>query len=157
MQDRGERAKALFYEGYNCAQAVFCAFDDITGFDRETAARLASSFGGGMGRLREVCGAVSGALLVLGSVGGYAEPNDPEAKKVHYALVQEFARRFREKNGSIVCRELLSGLGVSEGGAPEARTEEFYKKRPCPELIADAARIADALLAECRRTVNGEQ
>ena len=148
MSDRGARAKALFYEGYNCSQAVLCAFEDVTGLDRETAAKIASSFGGGMGRLREVCGAVSGALLALGIVCGYADPTDPEAKKEHYRLVQEFARRFREKNGSIVCRELLSGLGVSEGGAPEARTEEFYQKRPCPELIADAAHIAGILLAE---------
>lgn len=150
MSDRGDKAKALFYEGYNCSQAVFCAFEDMTGLDRETAARLVCSFGGGMGRLREVCGAVSGALTVLGAVAGYSDPKDPAAKKEHYALVQEFARRFREKHGSIVCRELLSGLNVSVGGAPEARTDEFYKKRPCAELIADAADIADELLNEIR-------
>ena len=150
MSDRGDKAKALFYEGYNCSQAVFCAFEDMTGLDRVTAARLVCSFGGGMGRLREVCGAVSGALTVLGAVAGYSDPKDPAAKKEHYALVQEFARRFREKHGSIVCRELLSGLNVSVGGTPEARTDEFYKKRPCAELIADAADIADELLNEIR-------
>ena len=150
MTDRGDKAKALFYEGYNCSQAVFCAFEDMTGLDRETAARLVCSFGGGMGRLREVCGAVSGALTVLGAVAGYSDPKDPAAKKEQYALVQEFARRFREKHGSIVCRELLSGLNVSVGGMPEARTDDFYKKRPCAELIADAADIADELLNEIR-------
>ena len=152
MPDRGERAKALFYEGYNCSQAVLCAFEDVTGFDRETSAKIASSFGGGMGRLREVCGAVSGALLVLGIAEGYSDPADPEAKKAHYALVQEFARRFREKNGSIVCRELLKNVKTTSGAVPEPRTEEFYKKRPCPELIADAARIAGILLAERRNS-----
>ena len=150
MSDRGERAKALFYEGYNCSQAVLCAFEDVTGFDREASARIASSFGGGMGRLREVCGAVSGALLVLGIAEGYSDPADPEAKKAHYALVQEFARRFREKNGSIVCRELLKNVKTTPGAVPEPRTEEFYKKRPCPELIADAAHIAEGILSECR-------
>lgn len=150
MTDRGDKAKALFYEGYNCSQAVFCAFEDMTGLDRETSARLVCSFGGGMGRLREVCGAVSGALTVLGAAAGYSDPKDAAAKKEHYALVQEFARRFKEKHGSIICRELLSGLNVSVGGTPEARTKEFYEKRPCPAIIADAAEIAEELLREIR-------
>ena len=90
-----------------------------------TAMKLASPFGGGMGRMREVCGAVSDALMVLGVARGYTDPADPEAKKAHYALVQEFARRFREKNGSIICRELLQGVPVSQAEAPEARTETF--------------------------------
>lgn len=146
MVDHAQRARELFMQGYNCAQAVSCAFGDVTGLDVDTAARLASSFGGGLGRLREVCGTVSGAALVLGIAKGYADPKDYEAKKAHYALVQEFARRFREKNGSIICRELLSGVGITTGGAPEARTEEFYKKRPCPELAACAAEIVEELL-----------
>lgn len=146
MIDHAQRARELFMQGYNCAQAVACAFGDVTGLDVDTAARLASSFGGGLGRLREVCGTVSGAALVLGIAKGYADPKDYEAKKAHYALVQEFARRFREKNGSIICRELLSGVGITTGGAPEARTEEFYKKRPCPELAACAAEIVEELL-----------
>ena len=148
MTDHGQRAYDLFLEGYNCAQAAFCAFGDDTGMDREAAARLASSFGGGMGRLREVCGAVSGALLALGVLRGYADPADPQAKKDHYRLVQEFARRFREKNGAIVCRELLSGVQTTPGGEPEPRTPEFYKKRPCPALIRQAAEIADEILRE---------
>ncbi len=146
MVDHAQRARELFMQGYNCAQAVACAFGDVTGLDVDTAARLASSFGGGLGRLREVCGTVSGAALVLGMAKGYSDPKDYEAKKAHYALVQEFARRFREKNGSIVCRELLSGVEITTGGAPEARTEEFYKKRPCPELAACAAGILEELL-----------
>ena len=146
MSEHTDKAKALFLEGYNCSQAVLCAFEDITGFDRETAARLASSFGGGMGRMREVCGAVSGALMVLGLAEGYADPKDPEAKKAHYHRVQEFAAHFKEKNGSIICRELLAGSGAKPGNEPESRTEAYYKKRPCAELVADAAGILEEML-----------
>ncbi|MBR6229577.1 MAG: C_GCAxxG_C_C family protein [Eubacterium sp.] len=143
--EHAEKAKQLFMEGYNCAQAVLMAFEDVTGLDRETAAKLASSFGGGMGRMREVCGAVSGALMVLGLVEGYEDPKDPEAKKKHYERVQDFAARFREENGSIICRELLTGVSVKPGNAPEERTDSYYKKRPCPELVALAAGIVDRM------------
>ena len=146
MTDHGERAKALFLEGYNCAQAVVCAFCDVTGLDMDAAARMASSFGGGLGRLREVCGTVSGAALVLGIVKGYDDPKDFAAKKAHYTLVQEFARRFREENGSIVCRELLKGVETTPGGTPEQRTSEYYKKRPCPELAYKAAKILEEVM-----------
>ncbi len=146
MIDHAQRARELFMQGYNCAQAVACAFGDVTGLDVDEAARLSSSFGGGLGRLREVCGTVSGAAIVLGIAKGYSDPKDYEAKKAHYALVQEFARRFREANGAIVCRELLSGVEVAPGGVPEARTEEFYKKRPCLRLAECSARILEEML-----------
>ena len=146
--DHAEKARALFLEGYNCAQAVLCAFEDLTGLDRETSARLASSFGGGMGRMREVCGTVSGALLVLGQLYGYSDPSDPEAKKEHYHLVQEFARRFRETNGTIICRELLSGVRTKPGKDPEDRTQEYYASRPCLRHVGEAAEIVDGLLRE---------
>ena len=148
MSDHAELAKSLFIDGYNCSQAVFCAYCDVTGIEIDAAARMASSFGGGLGRLREVCGTVSGAALVLGIARGYSDPKDYAAKKVHYALVQEFARRFREVNGSIVCRELLKGISATEGGAPEARTEAYYRKRPCPNLAYCAAEILDEMLTE---------
>ena len=148
MPNHAELARALFMRGYNCAQAVFCAFCDVTGLEIDVAARMASSFGGGLGRLREVCGTVSGAALVLGIARGYADPGDYAAKKAHYALVQAFAHRFREANGSIICRELLKGVGATEGGAPEARTAEYYKKRPCPNLAYCAAEILDEMLNE---------
>ncbi len=148
MTDYVKKAEELFRAGYSCSQAVLCAFEDVTGFSLETGAKLSSSFGGGMGRMREVCGAVSGALMVLGIARGYSDPADPEAKKAHYALVQEFARRFREKNGSIICRELLQGVPVSQGAVPEARTETFYKKRPCVEYVKDAAGIVRDILQE---------
>lgn len=151
--DHADKAKELFLEGYNCAQSVFCAFSDLTGLDMETSARLASSFGGGLGRLREVCGTVSAAAMVLGILEGYSDPKDVEAKKHHYALVREFAQRFREAEGSIICRELLKKASidpqtVKAGGDPEARTPEYYKKRPCPELARRAAYILDTMLAE---------
>ena len=146
--DHAERAKELFLGGYNCSQAVLLAFDDVTNLDEKTAAALASSFGGGMGRMREVCGAVSGALMVLGLAKGYTSPKDNEMKKEHYALVQEFAKRFKAENGSIICRELLEGVKTTAGGAPEERTQTYYKKRPCPELVWEAARITEELLEE---------
>ena len=146
--DHGEEARRLFRMGYNCAQAVFCAFRDETGMDLEAAARLSSSFGGGMGRLREVCGTVSGALLALGMLRGYDDPNDPQAKTAHYRLVQEYAKRFRERNESIVCRELLKNVPVTPGSVPEERTPEFYLRRPCLRLAGEAAEILDEMLAE---------
>ncbi len=144
--DHAQYAKELFYKGYNCSQSVFCAFCDVTGLDIDTAARMSSSFGGGMGRLREVCGTVSGALMVLGMVRGYSDPEDLRAKSDHYHLVQEFAARFREKNGSIVCRELLRGVEVKPGTEPEARTPEYYNKRPCPQYVYEAARILEEMI-----------
>ena len=144
MSEHAELARKLFLEGYNCSQAVFCAFCDVTGLEMDAAARMASSFGGGLGRLREVCGAVSGAALALGILRGYSDPGDYDAKKAHYARVQEFARRFREANGAIVCRELLGS--AQAGGAPEARSDAFYRKRPCPNLVVSAAEILDDML-----------
>ncbi len=145
--DHASEARRLFLEGYNCAQAAFCAFIDRTGLDLDTAARLSSSFGGGMGRLREVCGAVSGALMALGMIRGYSDPADPEAKAAHYRLVQEYVRRFREQNGTIICRELLKDVPVTPGNRPEPRTPEFYARRPCLRLIGEAAAILDEMLS----------
>ena len=148
MTNHAEIAKQLFFKGYNCAQSVFCAFTDVTGYDIDTSARMASSFGGGLGRLRETCGAVNAAALILGIVKGYDDPDDYEAKKRHYALVREFADRFKEKNKSIICRELLmvANLNPESGGAPEQRSEEYYQKRPCPDLVYDAALILDEMI-----------
>lgn len=141
-----DSAEKLFKDGYNCAQAVLLAFSDVTGLDDDTATKLASSFGGGLGRMREVCGAVSGAAMVLGIVKGYSDPKNFEAKKAHYKLIQDFAERFKTKNGSIICRELLSGVKTVENGVPEKRTDGYYKKRPCPLLVKDAAEIVENIL-----------
>lgn len=134
---RAERAVELFGEGMNCAQAVFCAFADEFGMDAETAAKVSSGLGGGVGRLREVCGAVCGATLALGMRHG------PDKAAV-YEKVQELAAKFKAETGSIVCRELLSGTGATTGGAPEARTPEYYRKRPCVELVRLAAELLEA-------------
>lgn len=148
MSKHGDKAEMLFKEGYNCSQSVLLAFSDITGLDNDTAAKISSSFGGGLGRMREVCGAVSGAAMVLGLVKGCSDNKNFDAKKAQYKLVQEFASRFKEKNGSIICRELLAGVSTSKGGEPEARTDAYYKKRPCPLLCRDAADILDDMLSQ---------
>ena len=146
---RGERARNLFLQGYTCAQAVVLAFEDVTGLDTTTAARLASGFGGGMGRMREVCGAVSGIFMVYDLACGYAEPGDMESKKRVYADIRELAERFKaQSGGSIVCRELLAGVETTTGGDPEQRSAEYYSKRPCPNLVALAAEVLDAFLKE---------
>ena len=148
MTNHAEIAKQLFLKGYNCAQSVFCAFTDVTGYDIDASARMASSFGGGLGRLRETCGVVSAAALVLGIAKGYGDPADYEAKKRHYALVRDFTARFKRNNTSINCRDLLTlaGLNPEIGGEPDRRSEEFYQKRPCLRLVYDAALILDEML-----------
>lgn len=149
---RGERARENFLKGYGCAQAVLLAYGDLTSLDEVTLARLGSSFGGGMGRLREVCGGVSGAFAVLGLLCGYDDPADTEGKSRHYADIRELARRFTERSqgGSIVCREILKNAGLSgeKGGEAEVRTSAYYEKRPCPELVALAAEVLGELLWE---------
>jgi len=143
-----QKAMAMFREGYNCSQSVFLAFEDCYDIDHQAALRLSSSFGGGMGRLREVCGAVSGMFMVVGLMYGYDDPKDMEAKTEHYARIQELARRFEEVNGSIVCRNLL-GLGSGKDShVPEKRTEEYYKKRPCEQLVGIAAMIMENYIRE---------
>lgn len=146
MTDHSIYAAELFMKGYNCAQAVMVAFCDMTGLEEGYAAKMVSSFGGGMGRLREVCGAVSGMLAVAGILYGYDDPQDDAAKKAHYALVQELAGKFREQAGSIVCRELLKN--PPSDPKPSPRTEEYYKQRPCARFVYLAAQILDEYIAE---------
>lgn len=142
------KAVNLFKEGYNCSQAVFLAFEDKLNIERSAALKLSSSLGGGMGRLREVCGAVSGMFLVAGLLYGYDDPKDYEMKKEHYARIQHLAKEFEVLNGSIICRELL-GLGEGKDTpAPDHRTEEYYKKRPCAELVGMAAAIMEKYISE---------
>ena len=143
---RAEYAAKLFYDGYNCAQAVTIAFADVTGLTTDFSATMASSFGGGMGRMREVCGAVSGMLLVAGILYGYKGNEGDDAKKAHYALVQNLAGQFREKVGSIVCRDILKNPPADP--VPSPRTEEYYKQRPCARMVFLAAQILDDYLLE---------
>ena len=142
-----EKALQYFTDGANCAQAVVMAYAEDLGMDEKTAARLASSFGGGIGRLREVCGAVSGMMMVYGMLRGYDDLKDPAAKKAHYQNVQALAAKFREENGSIVCRELLD-LRKNENSdpTPTPRDAQFFHSRSCAGFVQCAARILDEAL-----------
>lgn len=146
MKKNPECTVELFKEGYNCSQAVLGAYCDELGIDMETALRLTSSFGGGMGRLREVCGAVSSMFMIAGLKYGYIDPKDSKAKQKHYELIQKLAQRFKEENGSIICRDILALDVLHDNPKPEARTEGYYKKRPCAEVVKSAAEIIDELL-----------
>lgn len=147
IEERAEKAKAYFQDGYNCSQAVFMAYADLFDMDVELASKLASSFGGGMGRLREVCGTCTGMFMVA-SLAIPADNKDAEAKKTNYALVQQLAEDFRKENGSIICRELLGLDHKKDEPTPSARTQEYYKKRPCGELVYLAAEILGKRLME---------
>ncbi len=141
VQEREQKAGELFKAGYKCCQTVAMTFADVLGLSDDEVARLASGFGGGMGRMREVCGTVSAMTMVAGAMIPATDVNDKEAKTANYALVQEMADEFKKLNGSIICRELL-GLSKPEGTpVPSDRTPEYYKKRPCGELCSIAAGI----------------
>ncbi|MGL4333079.1 MAG: C-GCAxxG-C-C family protein [Bacteroidales bacterium] len=146
MEDRVEKAIAYFKEGYNCSQAVFMAYADLFDINPELAKAIPTSLGGGMGRLREVCGAVSGMFLLVSMKYPVLNANDKETKKKNYATVQQLAETFSRKNGSIVCRELLQLNVKKEDPTPEDRTEMYYKRRPCVEYVADAVRIFGEML-----------
>ena len=144
--DHGQRAMELFFGGYNCAQAVAVAFCDVTGLTEKDCARMVSAFGGGMGRMREVCGAVSGMLFVLSWLYGYDTPGDDGSKKKLYTNVQALAGQFREQVGSIICREILGN--PSSDPNPTPRNAEFYARRPCARMVFTAAQILDGFIRE---------
>ena len=144
--DHGTKAAELFLSGYNCAQSVMVAFCDITGLEEQAAAKMASAFGGGMGRLREVCGGVSGMYMVLSLLYGYDQPGDDVSKMRLYTQVQELAGRFRKECGSIVCREILKN--PPSDPKPSPRTAEYYAKRPCARMVYTAAHLLDEFIEE---------
>ena len=143
--DHSMKAVELFKGGCNCAQAVAVAFSDVTGLDEKTSARMASAFGGGIGRMREVCGAVSGMFMVLGLLYGYDDPKDDAGKKALYQEVQALAEQFRQENGSIICREILKN--PPSDPIPTPRTESFYQMRPCDRMVYTAARLVEEFIA----------
>ncbi|MBR3767151.1 MAG: C_GCAxxG_C_C family protein [Clostridia bacterium] len=143
MTSHEQRAVELFKSGCNCSQSVFTAFSDITGIDEKTALRMSAPFGGGLGRLREVCGAVSGMALTAGCLWGYDNIEDKSFKTEHYALVAGMANKFSDIFGSYICREILSLKDYQYSPVAEERTPEFYSRRPCERCIAAAARILD--------------
>ena len=147
VEERVSQAIQHFKSGYNCSQSVFMAYSDLFDLDQELAKMISVSFGGGMGRMREVCGTVSGMALLAGFKYPVPDTSNQEARKKNYAMVQKMAGLFKEKNGSIVCRELLAPAdAASTNPSPKARTKEYYKKRPCVALVEDAARIAGNML-----------
>ena len=142
IEQRVERAKTLFRQGFNCSQSVFAACADLYGIKDETLAlRLSASFGGGIGRMRQTCGAACGMFMLAGLENGSAVEGDAEGKKRNYALVQELANQFKVENGSLICSELLGIVPKPQEPTPEARTEAYYQKRPCVEMVATAVRI----------------
>ena len=154
MSEHSRLAKELFEKGYNCSQSVVLAFCDDIGLDSETALKISSSFGGGMGRLREVCGAVSGMLIVLGMLDGYSDPLDTTAKTEHYKLIQSMAMKFKDENKSFICRELLGLSDDRESNIPEERNEGYYIKRPCAQLVEYAAMLLDEHIQNKKLEVN---
>ncbi len=148
MGTYSEKAAQNFKSGYNCAQSVFLAFAEDFGFDKDTALRLSSSFGGGMGRLREVCGAVTSMFAIAGLKKGYTSPNDDNLKANHYELIQNLSEKFKSKYGTIICRELLELPEGSDSPIPSKRTEEYYQTRPCEAFVRFAAEIIEQELLD---------
>lgn len=159
IEERVAKAQRLFKEeGYNCCQAVVLAYNDLFGIPDDVAASMSSGFGGGMGRMREVCGSVSGMVMLAGLIAPASDPSVKADRTRNYALVQEMSGSFKEMNGSIVCRELLGLVPMGSGTAsaqespePSDRTAEYYKKRPCEELVGISARIAGEKILEMMR------
>lgn len=144
--NRGELAYDYFVSGYNCSQSVALAFSDVLGIEKDALAKLSSGFGGGMGRMREVCGCFSGIVMVLSQVYGYSDPKANAKKKALYEKIRAAAEKFREDNGSIICKELLGLEKPEKSAQPEARTAEYYQKRPCPMLCKYAAELTETMI-----------
>lgn len=145
---RGEQAIENFKAGCNCSQAVLMSFSAELGLPREVMMKISAPFGGGLGRQRLVCGAVSGMCMAAGLFLSKLPEEDPDWKAELYEKIQDISARAVKANGSLICAELLAGTGATTGGRPEERTPEFYKKRPCPEIIAECADILDGYLRE---------
>ena len=142
MEERVNLAVSLFKEGFNCSQSVVAAYADLYGFTREQALKMSASFGGGLGRMRQTCGAACGLFMLAGLETGCTEGHNREGKEANYILVQALAEEFRKRNGSLICSQLL-GLDkdAATPATPEARTNEYYKKRPCVKMVEEAAKI----------------
>ena len=142
IEARAQRATDLFKQGYNCSQAVFASCADIYGVtDESLALRLSASFGGGIGRMRMVCGAASGMFMLAGLQNGSSTPHDNEGKMANYAFVQQLAGEFKARYGSLICAELLGLAPKPQAPKPEERTQQYYEKRPCSEMVAEAVRV----------------
>ena len=153
MSEKSEKARELFKQGYNCSQSVLGVFCEELGLDFETAMKISSSFGGGMGRMREVCGTVSGMFMVAGLAFSSSD-GSRENKAEQYKKVQELAQIFKNQNGSIICRELLNGVESSNSPIPSERNENYYKKRPCIDLVSDAVEMVEKYIAQKEQISN---
>lgn len=144
--DHVKKVGELFRQGYNCSQSVVGAFHEEMGLPLETALRLSSSFGGGMGGLRGTCGAVTGMFLVAGMLFGYDSSTDDDVKKAHYARIRQLAADFTKQHDTIVCRELLQALPGKLQQDPSPRTESYYKVRPCIRFVETAAALLEQMI-----------
>ena len=151
MTEHSRKAVELFRSGYNCSQAVFAAFSDVTGIDEKTSVKMASPFGGGLGRLREICGAVSGMSLAAGCLWGYDDTKNKDAKTEHYALISGMAKDFAEVFGSYICKDILAIKTTEYSPVAENRTPEFYALRPCERCVAVAAEILDKRIEQTEK------
>ncbi len=147
---RGEKAEQFFLEGYNCPQTVVLAFADRLGMDEKVLAQMVSAFGGGVCRMREMCGAASGMMLILGMLEGYSSPEDTEGKTALYTHGQELLRAFAARNGkgSYICADILGKPRIPEPPVPEERSEGYYRSRPCAEIVRAAAEVLSEYLGE---------
>lgn len=149
VEERDRMAREYFRDGYNCCQSVLLAFKDVIDLPADKIAAISAGFGGGMGRLREICGAMSASVFMAGVISPSSEPSNHAERTANYALVQQFAARFREEQGSIVCRELLGiRSGQKESPAPSERTGQWYTSRPCERIVGAAARMIAEKLEE---------
>lgn len=148
MESRVEDAVALFKQGYNCSQAVFATYADLFGMEKDVALKLTSTMGAGIGRMREVCGTVSGMALLLGLKEGNSNPDDEAAKTHAYSIVREISDEFAKENGSIICKELLGILSREKSAEPSKRTDEYYQVRPCVKFVRSAAELIESRLFE---------
>ena len=147
---RIETAVSRFAQGFNCSQAVLSAYAGDFGLDHDTALKIATGFGGGMGRMADTCGAVTGAFMVLGLKYGQAS-SDREAKEAIYARIRDFSERFKERNGSLVCRDLL-GCDISQPEGLQRVKDENLLTTLCPKFVRDACEVLEEMLAGVGRT-----
>lgn len=145
---RSEKAIENFNKGYNCSQSVALAFSDVVSIPEDVLLKLTSSLGGGISRLREVCGAVSAMSIVAGCLYGYCTPETGSIKAEHYGRIQSLALQFEEKFGSVVCRELLGLSEKHSSPTPAPRTSTYYAVRPCAAFIGFAAQILEDYIKE---------
>ena len=149
-EDRIQRAVELFMQGYGCCQSVVCAFSDLYGLDEEMALKVSAGFGGGVGRLRMMCGTCSALVILAGLERGQTRGEDREGKAACYQLVRQLLETFRQRNGSIICAELLQMNGVkaeTNTSQPDERNAEYYRVRPCARKVESAARVFAEYLA----------